>query len=73
MGLAVALLLGFVLLTGGVLLGASRFEARRRREGKWDQHGPLKPTSAEDSYPLKYSVLTGGLQRAWERFQRIRR
>jgi hypothetical protein len=62
-----------VALSVAVVIGARRHERRMRREGKWDENGPLNPTAPNDSYPLKYSHRFGGLQRAWERFNGIRR
>jgi hypothetical protein len=55
-----------------VTLAARRHAARMRREGKWDENGPLRPTSPDDSYPLKYDPRYGGLYRTWERFNRLR-
>ena len=70
-GLAViCLVAGFY---AAISLVARRHAARMRREGKWDENGPLNPTNPDDSYPLKYDPRFGGLSRAWERFVGIRR
>jgi hypothetical protein len=45
LGFTIIVVGGAVLaLWGALLLGATRFARRRRREGKWDANGPLHPT-----------------------------
>jgi len=39
-----AFLLGLVAMFGGMIVGARRFAARRKREGAWDDNGPIDPS-----------------------------
>jgi hypothetical protein len=40
----ILLIVAVAVLLGATAVGAKRFAARRRREGFWDDRGPIEPT-----------------------------
>ena len=57
---AIAFVLVAALMWGGAILGARRFAARRKREGLWNEKGPidpsLPPTDWLQVYPRPWGI-----------------
>lgn len=61
-------MISLILVVGVVamIVSARRFAARKQREGEWDENGPRHPLPSRPAGADIYSVLDGGLRRAWE-------